>query len=291
MTDAPDFGPPPTCDLVVEPTTEEIERFHQDGFLVVDELTSTEELAWLRAILEWVFDDVDDPFAPVDRSGSDAGAAPTLRQAFFPEMRVPAILDSTFCRNARTYAAALLDRPAEELTSWGHAILKPAGIGREAPWHQDAAYWEPELDYHALACWLPLHDVTVDQGAMQFIPGSHRLGLLHHEHSDLPEHNLLRSPDVDDASAVGCPLTAGGATFHHFQTLHRTAPNTTDRDRWAFPMEHQVTPRRRAEPRSMRWVDERRAATGTAAPDFYVADGRFVPVAPVADDAAAAPVR
>ncbi len=273
------LGPPPPSDLVVEPGEDEVERFRRDGYLVVDEITTVDELEWLRAVLEVIFADEDDPLAPVDRSGSDGdGAAPTLRQAFFPELRVPAILDTTYRRNAHRYAAALLGRDAGELTTWGHAILKPARVGREAPWHQDAGYWEPELDYEALACWLPLHDVTVDQGAMQFVPGSHHRGLVEHEHADAPEHNLLRAVGVADGDGVACPLPAGGATFHHFQTLHRTAPNTTDRDRWAFPMEYQRTPRPRPVPRSMPWVDERRAITGTPDPIIHVADGRVVPI-------------
>lgn len=280
MTTVPDFGPPPRPDLVVEPTAADVEFFADNGYLVVEQLTTQDELDWVRAIMEWIFADQDGGiFAPVDRSGSQDGEASTLRQAFFPEVRFPAILDTTFRANARRYAAALLGHTEPDLSAWGHMLLKPARIGRAALWHQDAAYWEPELDYHALGCWLPLHDVTVDQGAMQFVPGSHRGGLLPHRHADAPEHNVLEVVGADTSSAVACPLPAGGATFHHFCTLHYTAPNTTDRDRWAFPMEYQVAPRPRAEKRDMPWVEERRAVTGAPDPIFYAADGKIVPAA------------
>jgi hypothetical protein len=65
---------------------------------------------------------------------------------------------------------------------------------------------------------------------------------------------------LDESKAVACPLKAGGATFHTSETLHYTAPNTTNRDRLAFPMEFQITPVRRATPYKMPWVDETRAA-------------------------------
>ena len=153
-------------------------------------------------------------------------------------------------------------------------IRKPPG-GRAVSWRQDHAYWQPELDYCALGCWLPLHDVTAEMGAMQFIPGSHRRGLLRHRQQEDPIHNLLIVDEpFDDASAVPCPLKAGGATFHHAETLHYTAPNTTGQVRLAFPMEFQITPVRRPVPAIMPWVDEHRARAGTH-PIMHVADGKM----------------
>ena len=75
-------------------------------------------------------------------------------------------------------------------------IRKPPG-GRAVLWHQDHAYWEPELDYKALGVWLPMHDVSVEMGAMQFIPGSHKRGLLPHRHADKPEDNVLTVRQAD----------------------------------------------------------------------------------------------
>jgi ectoine hydroxylase-related dioxygenase (phytanoyl-CoA dioxygenase family) len=167
-------------------------------------------------------------------------------------------------------------------------LRKPVGLenNRLAPWHQDEAYWEPELHYpHALGAWLPLHDCPTEQGAMQFIPGSHRLGVLpHHYWGDDPADNLLvvdDVPEVDRSTAVPCPLPKGGCTFHHKRTLHHTAPNTTDRPRMAYATEIQVTPIRRdtdAMP-DRPWVDQRRAVSAhDPMIDRYLADGRLAPV-------------
>jgi ectoine hydroxylase-related dioxygenase (phytanoyl-CoA dioxygenase family) len=272
------FGPPPTPAFDVVPKRSEVEFFKENGFLVVERLTSDEEIAWLRQIFEFIFDpsQSDAPGAPLDRSGTLAPGEPVrLRQSFFPEMRFPELLESSHRRNAKRYAAALLEVDESRLTSWGHMIHKPPG-GRPALWHQDQAYWLPELDYLALGTWLPMHDVSVEMGAMQFIPGSHKRGLLHHRHADKPEHNNLIVDEPFDAStAVACPLKAGGATFHHSQTLHYTAPNTTDQPRLAFPMEFEIKPMRRKQPRSMPWVDEKRAVIGSG-PLTYVADGKVI---------------
>lgn len=272
------FGPPPAVRFDIAPTKDEVAFFNENGFLSVERLTSDEEIAWLRQIFEYIFDPANahEPGSPVDRSGTPrAGETVSmLQQSFFPEIQFPEILDSTFRRNAKRYASALLDVPEDRLTSWGHMIRKPPG-GRPALWHQDHAYWQPEFDYHALGVWLPMHDVSVEMGAMQFIPGSHKRGLMSHRQADDPAHNVLTVDEaIDESKAVPCPLKAGGATFHHAETLHYTAPNTTDRPRLAFPMEFQIQPVRRETPAVMPWVDAHRAAVGGGKNPTYVADGK-----------------
>jgi hypothetical protein len=274
------YGPSPSPDFTVTPTAAEVAFFRETGFLAIERLTTDEELAWLEQIFDHIFDPsrVGRPGSPLDRSGALADGEPSrLAQAFFPEMAFPEIMQSAFRKNAKRYAAALLDVDEGRLSSWGHMIRKPPG-GREVSWHQDKAYWQPELDYWALGVWLPLHEVTVEMGAMQFLPGSHRRGLLRHRHLEDPIHNLLTADEPYDASqAVACPLKAGGATFHASETLHYTAPNTTGRERKAFPTEFQLTPVLRKTPADMPWMDAHRARIGPQ-PLSYVADGKFVRV-------------
>src|SRR5436190_18008220 len=241
------IGPPPPSTFDIAPTPDEVAFFQKNGFLVVERITTDEEIDWLSQIYDYIFDPANAGLSggPVDRSGIMVPERKNkLTQAFFPEMQFPEILNSTFRRNAKRYAAALLAQPEDRLTSWGHMISKYPG-GGAACWHQDHAYWEPEFDYCALGVWLPMHDVSVEMGAMQFIPGSHKRGLLRHRHEDDPSQNVLGVDEpFDETSAVACPLKAGGATFHHSETLHHTRPNTTDTPRLAFPMEFQIKPTR-----------------------------------------------
>ncbi|HEX2485334.1 MAG TPA: phytanoyl-CoA dioxygenase family protein, partial [Myxococcota bacterium] len=112
-------------------------------------------------------------------------------------------------------------------------IYKPAGDGRDVPWHQDEVYWEfPAQRCHSLSVWMPLDEVTPESGCMQFLPGSHRLDVLRYR--EPPGEPLVLDQPVDVSRAVACPLAPGGATFHHCRTLHYTAPNTSARPRRAF---------------------------------------------------------
>lgn len=118
------------------------------------------------------------------------------------------------------------------------ALYKPAYHGGPVFWHQDNAYWRctpPNL----VSCWLTLDDVDVDNGAMQFIPGTHFQAV---EHGKAKTTNALldMGDTVGDAQPVVVDLPAGGITIHHCQTLHHTAPNTTARQRRAFAIHFMV---------------------------------------------------
>jgi hypothetical protein len=269
--------PRPDAGLDLHPTAEQVAFFREQGYLVVDRLTTDEELDWLRAVAEAVLA-APSPLThdPANTPGTDGPSL--LTQSMFPEIRVPALLEATYVRNARRFAAALLGLDEAALSMWGHLIHKPPLRSSATPWHQDEAYWEPEFDYNALGVWLPLHEVSVERGCMQFIPGSHKGPVLPHRHAVDPTKVLLVTDDVDPSESRPCPLPAGAATFHHPRTLHYTAPNTTRLPRFAYPIEFQAEPTRRTTPADRPWRYIHRQATGSDVPTTYVANGRIVPL-------------
>ena len=119
------------------------------------------------------------------------------------------------------------------------ALYKPAHHGGPVFWHQDNAYWQC-VPANLVSCWMTLDDVTVDNGAMQVIPGSH-VQALEHDRSASSNALLDSADQVDGSQAVAIELPAGGAMLHHCQTFHYTAPNNTPRERRAFII-HFMTP-------------------------------------------------
>ena len=101
-------------------------------------------------------------------------------------------------------------------------------------WHQDATYWGLDPD-DVVTAWVALSDAPVESGAMEFIPGSHRMGQLPHADT-FHEHNLLSrgqeiAVEVDADKAVEVPLRAGEMSLHHVKLAHYSGPNTTDKRR------------------------------------------------------------
>ena len=116
------------------------------------------------------------------------------------------------------------------------ALVKKPGPSAASPWHQDQPYW-PSREPGMLSCWMALDDVTIDRGAMQFVPGSHRWGEFEPISfaGDGPELRSLISPEQEAEWTVDpIELKAGDCTWHHGLTFHYTRPNTTEHVRRAL---------------------------------------------------------
>jgi hypothetical protein len=93
---------------------------------------------------------------------------------------------------------------------------------------QDEGYWGRNLFDRGITCWMPFHDVDVDNGCMHFVDGGHTDGVLVHRRPDGVASDLLLC-EPDTSRAVARPVRLGGVTFHHSKTPHMTTPNRTDR--------------------------------------------------------------
>jgi len=109
---------------------------------------------------------------------------------------------------------------------------KPARVGSGVPYHQDNAYFcrtPPDM----LTVWVAIDPVTVENGAIYFVKGSHQGDLLPTKPSGVRGNSigLAEPPDVDLAQQFCATLNAGDATIHHCQTIHHSRPNQTDHPR------------------------------------------------------------
>ena len=94
------------------------------------------------------------------------------------------------------FASALLGKDVE---FWYDQFLaKPPHEGARTPWHQDEAYWGRNLDERGITCWMPFHDVDVENGCMHFVPRAHLEGVIPHRSQENVQSDLLVC-DVDAA--------------------------------------------------------------------------------------------
>src|SRR5439155_15894504 len=124
--------------------------------------------------------------------------------------------------------------------------------------------WDQCMVSYAFNLWIPLQQATMENGCMQFVPGSHRLPVLTHHciGNDSRVHGLEVDdvPEADKSLAVACPLPPGGCTIHHNRTLHYTGPNTSDIPRRAYILGFGIPPTPRSEPRDFYWNRMKRTA-------------------------------
>jgi non-heme Fe2+,alpha-ketoglutarate-dependent halogenase len=130
--------------------------------------------------------------------------------------------------------------------------IKNARDRKFTSWHQDLAYFgiDPQ---DMVTIWIAITAATRDNGAMRFIPGSHRSLRRHDETYD--KDNLLSRGqtvrDVDEAAAVDGVLRPGEFSIHHGNLLHSSPPNLSDDRRvglglMIFPAQARSTTGRRS---------------------------------------------
>jgi ectoine hydroxylase-related dioxygenase (phytanoyl-CoA dioxygenase family) len=218
-------------------TSQQINFFHANGFLSLDAITTPEEVARMRTAYDQIFQQRAgrEEGNQFDLAGADEeGKEAALPQILNPRKYAPELADTLYETNARAIAEQLLG-PEAHFTG-DHAIFKPARSGAPTPWHQDEVYWDPNTNYNALSFWMPLQEATLENGCMQFIPGSQNQEIVPHRSigGDTRIHGLEIVADVDTSQAVPCPIPAGGVTLHGSRTMHYTGANHSDIPRRAL---------------------------------------------------------
>jgi len=112
----------------------------------------------------------------------------------------------------------------------------PAAFGFD--WHQDSIYLGFAPVERSVRIWLAITDSTVDNGAMRYAPGSHRLGDL--PHCLVDTHNPSRGErvefPVEDGDTVDVILDAGQCSVHNLRIIHSSGVNRSRRERVAVAL-------------------------------------------------------
>ena len=115
-------------------------------------------------------------------------------------------------------------------------FCKPARHGGLVAWHQDYSYWTRTTPVAHLSCWIALDDSTRENGALHYVPGSHRWDLLPvtglADRMDAIQQ-VLTEEQRREFKPVAIELKRGEASFHHPLMVHGSYENTTDRPRRA----------------------------------------------------------
>lgn len=195
-------------------TPTQVEAFWRDGFHFPVRVLTADQAAGYRSRLETYEAATGGPIA------SNMRHKVHLLFTWAAELvRHPAILD------------AVEDLLGPDLLCWTtNFFIKEADNPAFVSWHQDSTYWGLDPD-DVITAWVALSDAPVASGAMEFAPGTHRMGQLPHADT-FHEHNLLSrgqeiAVKVDAAKAVPVPLRAGEMSLHHVKLAHYSGPNTT----------------------------------------------------------------
>lgn len=205
---------------------EQIARYAHDGYLVWRNVFSADEVAEYRtAVSELMarWRTTGDPYERVLHQRH----LPWREDTTVARLTTQATLADAACRIAgMAEARVFLDQ----------VVCKPPG-GSATIAHQDAPFLSFD-DERSVNCWIALDDVTVDNGALAYFRGSHRLGRLPLVHLDSDDDLAAQVPALADLPVDVVQMAAGDVAFHNCHTVHQAAPNHTARPRMAFSIQY-----------------------------------------------------
>jgi ectoine hydroxylase-related dioxygenase (phytanoyl-CoA dioxygenase family) len=207
-----------------------LDQFHRDGYLICRGLFDAEEIELLgRAAKE-------DRVLDQNSFGRADGNGGNIRLSLWSDPGDNVY--GMFARSRRIVGAMeqILGGPVGHYHS--KMIMKDAKVGGAWEWHQDYGYWYdigylfPDLTSVMIA----VDKATKENGCLQVIKGSHRLGRINHTATGQQAGaDLARVAKVIEKLELAyCEMDPGDAVFFHSNTLHRSDQNQSDKPRWAM---------------------------------------------------------
>ncbi|MEC8275124.1 MAG: phytanoyl-CoA dioxygenase family protein [Pseudomonadota bacterium] len=223
-------------------STEQIDAFWRDGVVVAEDAVTPEQLAALRSVFDgWVdesrahaedYGETVDGRARFDLQPGHSPETPGLRRVQSPE-EVSEVYAGVMREAATVDMVADLIGPNLRFHH-GKVNSKLPGTATQVKFHQDFPF-QPMSNDDIITCLLFLDDVTLENGPLEVVPGSHRGPLYSHWHGGRFTGAVAEEVTAEVApKAVPCTGKAGSVCLMHSSLLHGSAPNLSDGPRTLY---------------------------------------------------------
>lgn len=215
---------------------EQIAFFHENGYLPGIRILTDEQVEQLREELDTLMDS-SHPWHHLfyEYHSNESKDPNTILFHALGAWRITPGFHDILWHPAFTVPAAQLLGGAVRF--WHDQLFcKPPKQGGVVAWHQDYSYWTRTQPQAHLTCWIGLDDATQENGALMYIPGSHRWNLL--PITGLAgDMEAIMSVLTDEQRAQFQPVTVelkkGECSFHHALVVHGSGVNRSERPRRA----------------------------------------------------------
>ncbi len=215
-------------------TRDQLQAFHQDGYLILRGLFQQDEIAELLDTFMTMHAGGPIPGCFSPASEEEAAADPLKR---YPRMMHPHRVNEVARRyllddRLETVLAALFDE--EPLAAQTMVYFKPPG-GRGQAQHQDNFFLKVEPGT-CIAAWVALDAADEENGGLSVVPGTHAMDLFCPEEADL-DVSFTREfvPVPEGLEAIPTRLAPGDVLFFNGSLVHGSGPNrSADRFRRSF---------------------------------------------------------
>jgi ectoine hydroxylase-related dioxygenase (phytanoyl-CoA dioxygenase family) len=212
-------------------TPSQLEAYERDGFVIVRRMFDGEEAALLREAME------RDPAIRdhvIDRRDAEGRST---RIALWNRAGDSVYGLAARCARMVDTAERLLGGEVYHFQS--KLTAKDPEVGGAWEWHQDYGYWYYNgcLEPLMFSTMIALDRTTRENGCLQLVRGSHRLGRI--DHVPLTKTQNEADPErmkliLARHEIVHAELEPGDVLFFHCNTLHRSDANRSPHRRWTL---------------------------------------------------------
>ena len=218
------------CEL----TKEQIEFYQINGFIVIEDFLSAEELTqWREAVTEAVKDRNGLKMPGKEaKMGMDDGInkdAAYFSKVFDQLLNLwqtnDKVKDIMLDERIGKMAAQLSG--ADGIRIWHDQALFKRPWANPTSWHLDTPFWSFS-DRKALSIWVALDDATLENGCLYFIPGSFKETTFENKGIGKNMDGIFEAyPQFAQVASVAAPMKAGSCSFHNGLTIHGAGANMT----------------------------------------------------------------
>ena len=235
-------------------TGEQLVFFHQEGYLVAEDVFSNADL---KPVIDEITQEVDirarelvqtgELSRPYEEFGFETRLAQISREtdkvaraiwngslsgpAFFHLIATPRLLDVAEQLCGPELIASSVYRLRPKIPNYNYGAV---------PWHQDSGYLEPYCDKSlVLTVWLPLVDADAENGCLWALPRQHTQAVLRHQSDRFKTYLEIPPEELPPAEPVCVPVKKGSVLLMTNRTPHVSFENKTDIVRWSMDLRYQ----------------------------------------------------
>ena len=239
-------------------------RFDQEGYVIFKNILPQDTIVNCKEACEQLVDHLAQHLLTQGKIQSDFKEMPfetrlihlyqnypdESPKLFRQELHLEPFFDLFFCPALLDIVETFLGPEIRLYPNYTVRPKTPQNERAEVLWHQDGAYTQElvvnqddgNVDrLRMVNVWTPLVPVNVENGCMQFIPETHKLGVVTHtqkkHYLEINREHL--NPWLSTGKVVDIILDPGDVVFFNDLLFHQGLPNVSDNIRWSVDFRYQ----------------------------------------------------